>query len=153
MTGKDAIKELKTFKIGAKSELGENALDMAIEALERKPCGEQDIYEKAYKDGYDKGYDDGYFIGKNLWISINEKLPEKSGEYLVTRQINNNMRVVVEIISFAKNLYKIDDFDFYDKKEKAGWFNYASGFGYIEVDGVIAWMPLPPCYKPQESEE
>lgn len=37
MTGEDAIKELKTFKIGAKSELGENALDIAIKALEQEP--------------------------------------------------------------------------------------------------------------------
>ena len=37
MTKKEAIKELNTFKIGAKSELGENALDMAIEALEQEP--------------------------------------------------------------------------------------------------------------------
>ena len=34
MTKQEAITELNTFKIGAKSELGENALDMAIRALE-----------------------------------------------------------------------------------------------------------------------
>jgi hypothetical protein len=39
MTREEAIAELNTFKIGAKSELGENALDMAIKALEQEPCG------------------------------------------------------------------------------------------------------------------
>lgn len=33
----EAIAELNTFKIGAKSERGENALDMAIKALEQEP--------------------------------------------------------------------------------------------------------------------
>ena len=37
MTREEAIAELNTFKIGAKSELGENALDMAIKALEQEP--------------------------------------------------------------------------------------------------------------------
>ena len=34
MTREEAIRELNTFKIGAKSELGETALDVAIKALE-----------------------------------------------------------------------------------------------------------------------
>ena len=38
MTREKAITELNTFKMGAKSELGENALDMAIKALEQEPC-------------------------------------------------------------------------------------------------------------------
>jgi hypothetical protein len=37
MTREEAIAELNTFKVGAKSELGENALDMAIKALEQEP--------------------------------------------------------------------------------------------------------------------
>ena len=38
MTREEAIRELNTFKIVAKSELGETALDMAIKALEQQPC-------------------------------------------------------------------------------------------------------------------
>lgn len=37
MTKEEAIRELNTFKIGAKSELGETALEMAIKALEQEP--------------------------------------------------------------------------------------------------------------------
>jgi hypothetical protein len=33
----EAIKELNTFKIGAKSESGKNALDLAIQLLEQEP--------------------------------------------------------------------------------------------------------------------
>lgn len=41
MTLDEAIIELNTFKIGAKSELGENALDMAIKALEQETCEDE----------------------------------------------------------------------------------------------------------------
>lgn len=50
MTREQAITELNTFKIGAKSEISENALDMAIKALSssgKKKMGrwlEDDIY-------------------------------------------------------------------------------------------------------------
>lgn len=37
MTREEVIIELNTFKIDAKSELGENALDIAIQALEQQP--------------------------------------------------------------------------------------------------------------------
>jgi hypothetical protein len=71
MTREEAIKEINTFKIGAKSELGKNALDMAIKALEQEPIldkikaeiveemlshsgtGEEVI--QAYADGLKKG--------------------------------------------------------------------------------------------------
>ena len=38
MTREKAIAELDTFKKMAKSEIGEEALDMAIKALEQQPC-------------------------------------------------------------------------------------------------------------------
>ena len=84
------------------------------------------------------------------WISVSEKLPE-NGTYLITRK-NIINTPIVSICSFAKNLYLIDDFDFYDKKGKSGWYDYDSEIGYCEVDGIIAWMPLPKPYKPQKKD-
>ena len=49
MTREQAIRELNTFKIGAKSELGETALDMAIKALEQEPCEDAISMEDAIK--------------------------------------------------------------------------------------------------------
>ena len=49
MTREEAIRELNTFKIGAKSELGETALDMAIKALEKEP-------RKGHWIDHDEGY-------------------------------------------------------------------------------------------------
>ena len=85
------------------------------------------------------------------WIDINDRLPE-NGTYLITSK-NIIDTPIVSICSFVKNLYLIDDFRFCDKKGKSGWYDYDSEVGYYEVDGVIAWMPLPKPYEPQESDD
>ena len=79
------------------------------------------------------------------WISTKERLPEKEREYLVTT------RGRLDILSFAKDLYKVDKYDFWDRKDVSGWWWYDGEYGYIETDGVTAWMYLPKPYK--ESEE
>ena len=85
------------------------------------------------------------------WIPVSERLPE-DGTYLVTVEgMDGEPRIDVK--SFAKDLYKVDEFDFYNKKGKYGWYNYDSEYGYWENDKVIAWQPLPEPYEPQESEE
>ena len=53
MTREEAIRELNTFKIVAKSELGETALDMAIKALEKQESCE-DIMT-IHTQGLDEG--------------------------------------------------------------------------------------------------
>lgn len=83
------------------------------------------------------------------WISVNEKLPE-DGTYLVTVKRSLD-RKSVDILSFAKDLNEVDDFDF--PKHKCGWYDYDSEFGYFEDTDVIAWMPLPEPYNKAESEE
>ena len=83
------------------------------------------------------------------WIPVSEGLPEE-GTYLVTvERIDGKPRT--DINSFAKDLNKVDEFDF--PKHKCGWYNYDSEYGYWEDTKVIAWMPLPEPYEPQESEE
>lgn len=47
------------------------------------------------------------------WISVKERLPNKNGQYIT---IGNNK--VVEINYWNKNLYKVDNYDFFDKKNK-----------------------------------
>ena len=39
------------------------------------------------RDQYEKGYNDGYFAGStaNKWISVDERLPEKTDEYLIVK--------------------------------------------------------------------
>lgn len=84
------------------------------------------------------------------WIPISERLPE-DGTYLVTLERFYGGEPRIDMRSFAKDLNKVDEFDF--PKHKCGWYDYDSEYGYWEDTGVIAWMPLPEPYGPQESEE
>lgn len=68
--------------------------------------------------------------------------PPKSGKYLVTRNYAANA-CIVDTAKFTKDLYHLDEYTFYDKKNKSGWYNYDNEYGYYEVDGVVAWQYLP----------
>ena len=74
------------------------------------------------------------------WISVKEKLPDKNGNYLC--YIKSFYGNIMSIYSFALNLKKVDEYDFYGKK-RCGWYNYDSEYGYYEVGDVAYWMPLP----------
>lgn len=80
------------------------------------------------------------------WISCKDRLPKKNGDYLVTISSHNDSYVRIDILSFAKNLYKVDWYDFAGKK-RPGWYDYDSEYGFIEYSEVIAWQELPEPYK------
>ena len=74
------------------------------------------------------------------WISVNDRLPQEDGSYLVT--INSfNGRKYIDVRWFAK------DGEIVDKYELAGqenvWYYYDSEWGSISIDSVTHWMPLP----------
>lgn len=79
------------------------------------------------------------------WIPVSERLPKEDGKYLTT--VKGIGSYYNEIRSFAISLYKIDKYDFSDKKG-SGWYFYHYEYGYIEETNVIAWMPLPEPYVP-----
>lgn len=83
------------------------------------------------------------------WISVKDKLPDKSGKYLVTYGSNlNKDERLIEIAGFSKNLTSLDKYDF-PKREfnRPGFYGYDSEYGYYEQTKVIAWMELPEVYK------
>ena len=86
---------------------------------------------------------------QTTWIPVSERLPE-DGTYLVTLERFYGGEPRINMRSFAKDLNKVDDFDFLE--HKSGWYDYDSEYGYWEDTSVIAWMPLPEPYK-EESEE
>lgn len=74
------------------------------------------------------------------WISVKERLPKKNGQYLC--YFDATRYAYVSVCSFAKNLYKVDKYDFAGEK-RAGFYSYDSEWGFNERLGVTHWMPLP----------
>lgn len=87
----------------------------------------------------------------NKWIPVSERLPS-DGKYLVTRGdvIGGPM---IGMRYFSKDLSKVDEFDFADKKGISGWCEYDSEYGWYIDDKVTAWMPLPEPYKASPTGE
>lgn len=75
------------------------------------------------------------------WIPVSERLPTK-GKYLCLCD-GDAKTSYIKICSFADNLYAVDEFDFYDYENVAGFFDYDSEYGYFRQNNVTHWMPLP----------
>jgi hypothetical protein len=84
------------------------------------------------------------------WISVKDRLPEKDGKYLCIRHRKNGIRQFIEVYSFAKNLYKVDEYDFGNHKGKSGFYSYDSEWGYLHQTDVTHWMPLPELPKGEQ---
>ena len=71
------------------------------------------------------------------WISVKDRMPEHNGKYLTFSNQGG-----MDATDFALNLYKVDQYDFEDKK-RAGWYELDNEYGYFEIHDVTHWMPLP----------
>ena len=77
-------------------------------------------------------------VNPQRWIPVSERLPEKDGSYLIT---------------YESDLYNKQCFVTALEFECGKWF-YDDDYKIIDYGNcVIAWMPLPNPYEPQESEE
>ena len=85
----------------------------------------------------------------NNWRTGN---PDKNGSYIVTRESSWSGKAVIETASFAKDLHKVDDYDFMNN-HNPGWYKYDSEYGYYEILGVTAWQPFPEPYKKEDTDD
>ena len=74
------------------------------------------------------------------WISVDDRLPEKDGAYLVTTNSFGD-RQSVKFRWFAKDGENVDAYDLAGQKDV--WYLYDSECGYISINSVTHWMPLP----------
>ena len=89
------------------------------------------------------------------WIPVTERLPEEDGKYLtVYKSVLNPPIPWIRVCWFAKNLRKVDKYEF--PKKKPGFYESDSEYGYFEVSGITHWMPLPQTPKtiiPEEGKD
>ena len=84
------------------------------------------------------------------WIPVTERLPKNDGEYLLWGKIcedeENNYCFIGEYDSCAEEFgYWSDHYD----SSTLGFLDSE----HVEYHKVLAWMPLPQPYEPQESED
>ena len=79
----------------------------------------------------------------NEWISVKDRLPDENGQYLCADYSKTFSKYFIEVLYFSKNLYKVDEFEFKNKKGKSGFYGYDSNWGHAEYEWVTHWMPLP----------
>lgn len=79
----------------------------------------------------------------NEWIPVSERLPEEEKQYLCVKETPLIGGLYYRLCYYAKDLYRIDDYDFNHRKGVSGFYTYDSEYGYIEINDIIAWMPIP----------
>lgn len=170
ITREEAIANLKMISVAfvepvteEQRKLIDDTFDMAIKALEQEPC-ENAIRREAAIDACDQSINlfeavdrikelpsvtqnsDNKYRKKakrwknkwlkarksGKWISVSERLPEFSKEVLTCS--NGGF---IEIQSLEES------YSGYWENQKGDWSDF---------DEIIAWMPLPKHYEPQESE-
>ena len=74
------------------------------------------------------------------WISVKDRLPEEDGSYLVYSNSFGNHKSV-KLRWFAKDAEMAGAYDIAGQKNV--WYLYDSECGYISINSVTHWMPLP----------
>ena len=190
----EAITELNTFKIGAKSESGKNALDMAIKALKQEPC--EDLINQRAATCRHGGHCEWVACDKCNHYEPNALSKQHCDDCISRQDVNNLVEELARVISDERCcilrgkrtiMQDILDLPSVIPKEKTGWIPVSerlpeesgdylvtikwlgsySGDAYTEINiaeyrkklkewdcvDVIAWMPLPAPFESQESEE
>ena len=82
------------------------------------------------------------------WIPVTERLPEKNGRYLVTRGLN-------AVGAIWNRVYIVNYSDLMGLKDSRIFWQGNVGksdFEKLELEDVLAWMPLPEPYKEMREE-
>lgn len=89
---------------------------------------------------------ENYFVEKSEWISVEDKLPTKTGKYLVFQK---TMYVEhIDIVYYDTNYMGHSE----EMGGRAVWFLFDSDWGDYEIGGVTHWMPLPEAPKMKDGE-
>lgn len=98
-------------------------------------------YKSAYQQGYSDAVRNLKKEPKTRWIPVTEELPEESDEYLVSVKLHPESKPYTD-----SAFYNADNEQWEDRP------SYEYDMVTDITNEVIAWMPLPAPYEPQESE-
>lgn len=109
---------------------------------------EDTIKEKTKADFLALCADENSSENPNKWIPVSERLPEEYGEYLITWTTSQSKRPFIGISEGEETL----EYDHEHNRFKFKWLldDYIKVYPNVEV---IAWMPLPEPYEPQERSD
>lgn len=143
----EVLKELKMYSedlphYSPDDEVAE-ALEMAIKALEAEPCEDCISREDAIRIASINSMpvNECVRLIKELpsvkpqtrWIPVSERLPEENGQYLIT-------------VKYKPEADYEDIYAEHGEWADGRWDMFC--FAYCgEVEGIVAWMPLPQPYK------
>ena len=82
------------------------------------------------------------------WISVDDMLPEEDGAYLVTTNSFGDLQNV-KFRWFAKDGENVDAYDLAGQKDV--WYLYDSECGYVSINSITHWMPIPEPPKKKEN--
>ena len=145
MTDKEAI-EVLTSNVVENPELMYEALDLAIKALEKQPCGEENPnctecryydHENHHCPRFCQVIEDTMAeitSQQTRWIPVSERLPEEDGVYLATcdGEICGENEPFTGLAEYENGKWVDDEEDY---------------------QCVLAWMPLPQPYAESEDDE
>ena len=83
------------------------------------------------------------------WIPVSERLPEADGDYLLFGKVVEDDDTDIFIGMYDACAEKFGFWEDYYDRNTLGFLDSE----LIEYNKVIAWMPLPKPYEPQESED
>lgn len=83
---------------------------------------------------------------KQQWIPVTERLPEKSGRYLVTRGLNAAGAI-------WNRVYIVNYSDLMGLKDnRIFWQGNVGKSDFEKLEDVLAWLPLPETYRQDGGE-
>ena len=74
------------------------------------------------------------------WMDPKVNPPTKNGKYLCVCKYTGTYYYT--ILEYALSLQEVDDFDFAEKN-RPGWYDYDSEWGYYEIGSVVYYTSLP----------
>jgi len=141
---------------GAINDEEDEALAMAIEALEQAPTALDHIHNVVKDDAYRRGYEQGKADANHSeipdsWIPVTEKMPESADcpmDCLVTRKIKTIGNYTDMAVAESDGTWTHEDWKAIVLGDNVS--GKKTGLLNTRGDEIVAWMPLPEPYKEGE---